>query len=195
MYPDNLHAPVSNLPAPVDDGGARHLVGLPLPALALPATTGRLVDLGALGPGVTVLYCYSRTGRPDEPLPAGWDAIPGARGCTPQACSYRDHHTELQALGAAVYGVSTQSTVHQQEMKARLHLPFEVLSDAAGRFADALWLPTFEAGGERLLKRLTLITRGGRIEACFYPIFPSDADVPAVLAWLRSVSISPNSPH
>jgi peroxiredoxin len=189
MHPDNLHAPPRDLPAPVDDGAARHLVGLSLPALALPSTAGRLVDLSAPGTGVTVLYCYSRTGHPNEPLPAGWDAIPGARGCTPQACSYRDHQAELQALGAAVYGVSTQSTAYQQEMVARLHLPFEVLSDAAGRFTDALRLPTFEAGGERLLKRLTLVTRGGRIEACFYPIFPSDADVPAVLAWLRKRAV------
>jgi peroxiredoxin len=111
--------------------------------------------------------------------------LPGARGCTPQACSYRDHHAELRALGASVYGVSTQSTAYQQEMAARLHLTYEVLSDVDCRLADALRLPTFEAAGLRLLRRLTLITRGGRIEACFYPIFPSDADAALVLAWLR----------
>lgn len=185
----NLHSPPRDLPAPVDDGAARHLVGLSLPALALRSTAGRWVDLGALGRGVTVLYCYSRTGRPDEPLPAGWDAVPGARGCTPQACSYRDHRTELQQLGAAVFGVSTQATAYQQELVARLHLPFEVLSDADCYLADALRLPTFEAGGERLLKRLTLITRGGRIEVCFYPVFPADADVPMVLDWLRKRAV------
>jgi peroxiredoxin len=189
MPAESLHALPPNLPAPIDDGAARHLVGLSLPALALRSTAGRWVDLAALRSGVTVLYCYPRTGRPDEPLPAGWDAIPGARGCTPQACSYRDHQAELRALGAAVFGVSTQATAYQEEMVARLHLPFEVLSDAEGHFADALNLPTFEVGGQRLLKRLTLVTRGGRIEACFYPVFPSTADVPNVLAWLRERAI------
>lgn len=169
MPAENLHALPPDLPPPLEDGAARHLVGLSLPALALQSTAGRWVDLSALGPGVTVLYCYSRTGRPDEPLPVGWDAIPGARGCTPQACSYRDHQAELQVLRAAVFGVSTQTTAYQQEMVARLHLPFEVLSDAECRLAD--------------------VTRGGRIEACFYPVFPSDADVPMVLGWLRERAV------
>jgi len=174
-----------NLPVPVDDGAARHLVGMPLPPVVLPSTKGRLADLERLGPGVTVLYCYPRTGRPDEPPMSGWDAIPGARGCTPQACSYRDHRAELNALGAAVFGISTQTTPYQQEAVARLHLPFELLSDAEGHLSSALRLPTFQVDGELFLKRLTLVAVAGRISTCFYPVFPSDADLPAVLAWLR----------
>ncbi len=174
------------LPEPVDDGAARHLVSQRLPPVVLPSTAGRLVDLSQFGPGITVLYCYSKTGRPGEPLDPGWDAIPGARGCTPQACSYRDHHAELRELGASVFGISSQLTEYQREMVARLSLPYEVLSDADGALASRLRLPTFDVLGERLLKRLTLIVRGGTIAACFYPIFPSDADVPQVLAWLRA---------
>jgi peroxiredoxin len=175
----------ADLPVPVDDGAARHLPGRRVPALALPSTAGRLVQLDALGSGWTVLFCYPRTGHPDEPGPPEWDAIPGARGCTPQACSYRDRHAEMRGLGAQVFGVSTQSTAYQQEMAERLHLPYEVLSDADFRLTEALALPTFEAGGMRLLKRLTLLVQAGRIEACFYPVFPPDADAEHVLGWLR----------
>jgi peroxiredoxin len=175
----------ADLPVPVDDGAARHLPGRRVPALALPSTAGRLVQLYALGSGWTVLFCYPRTGHPDEPGPPEWDAIPGARGCTPQACSYRDRHAEMRGLGAQVFGVSTQSTAYQQEMAERLHLPYEVLSDADFRLTEALALPTFEAGGMRLLKRLTLLVQAGRIEACFYPVFPPDADAEHVLGWLR----------
>lgn len=178
-----------DLPVPVDDGAARHLPGRRLPALALPSTAGRQVRLDALGGGWTVLYCYPRTGRPDDPGPPAWDAIPGARGCTPQACSYRDHHAELRGLGARVFGVSTQPTAYQQEMAQRLHLPYEVLSDAEFQLTEALALPTFEAGGMRLLKRLTLLVHAGRIEACFYPVFPPDADAEHVLAWLRERAV------
>jgi peroxiredoxin len=175
----------ADLPVPVDDGAARHLPGRRVPALALPSTAGRLLQLDALGSGWTVLFCYPRTGHPDEPGPPEWDAIPGARGCTPQACSYRDRHAEMRGLGAQVFGVSTQSTAYQQEMAERLHLPYEVLSDADFRLTEALALPTFEAGGMRLLKRLTLLVQAGRIEACFYPVFPPDADAEHVLGWLR----------
>jgi peroxiredoxin/diadenosine tetraphosphate (Ap4A) HIT family hydrolase/catechol 2,3-dioxygenase-like lactoylglutathione lyase family enzyme len=186
MTPRNdLHTLPADLPVPTDDGGAAHLVGRELPALALPSTAGRTVRLDRLGAGWSVLYCYPRTGGPDEPGPPGWDAIPGARGCTPQACGYRDHHAELRGLGAQVFGVSTQTTEYQREMATRLGLPFDVLSDADFRLTDALGLPTFEAGGMRLMKRLTLLARGGRIEACFYPVFPPDADAERVLAWLR----------
>ena len=153
--------------------------------MRLPSTAGRQVQLDALGSGWTVLYCYPRTGRPDEPGPPDWDAIPGARGCTPQACSYRDHHSELRALGAQVFGLSTQTTAYQQEMAQRLQLPYEVLSDAEFRLTEALGLPTFEADGMRLLKRLTLLIRDERIETCFYPVFPPDADAEHVLAWLH----------
>jgi peroxiredoxin len=185
MAREDLYRLPADLPIPVDDGAALHLAGRRLPALKLPSTAGRLVQLDALGSGWTVLYCYPRTGRPDEPGSPTWDAIPGARGCTPQACSYRDHHAELQALGAQVFGLSTQTTAYQQEMAVRLHLPYEVLSDAEFRLTDALALPTFEAGGMRLLRRLTLLIHAGRIEACFYPVFPPDADAGHVLAWLR----------
>jgi peroxiredoxin len=185
MPRDDLHTLPADLPVPVDDGAAAHLTGRRLPAIALPSTGGHLVRLDSLGPGWTVLYCYPRTGRPDEPGPPQWDTIPGARGCTPQACSYRDHHAELRALGARVFGVSTQPTPYQQEMVRRLHLPYDVLSDAEFRLADALRLPTFEAGGMRLLKRVTLLVLGDRIEGCFYPVFPPDADAGRVVAWLR----------
>jgi peroxiredoxin len=175
----------SDLPRPVDDGACDHLPGLRLPQIRLPSTAGRLVDLGALGAGRTVIYCYPRTGRPGEPLPDGWDAIPGARGCTPQSCAFRDHHRELADLGAAVYGLSTQTTEYQREMAERLHLPFEVLSDAGFAFVDALRLPTFEAGGMRLVKRLTLIVRDQRIEHVLYPVFPPDASADHVIDWLQ----------
>lgn len=183
---DDLYTLPPDLPIPLDDGAAAHLPGLSLPPLGLSSTSGREVRLDALGPGWTILYCYPRTGHPDEPGPPEWDAIPGARGCTPQACSYRDHAAELRAIGAQVYGVSTQRTEYQQELVRRLHLPFDVLSDAEFRLTDALRLPTFEAGGMRLLKRLTLLVHGDRIEASFYPVFPPDADAPRVLAWLRA---------
>lgn len=175
-----------DLPLPVDDGACAHLPGMALPALRLPCTTGASVDLSSLGVGRTVIYCYPRTGRPGQALPAGWDAIPGARGCTPQSCSFRDHHAELAALGARVYGLSTQTTDYQREMVLRLHLPFAVLSDAELTLARALGLPTFAADGMRLIKRLTLIVRDGRIEAVLYPVFPPDQSAAEVIGWLRA---------
>jgi peroxiredoxin len=174
-----------NLPAPVDDGAADHLRGLAMPQLSLPSTAGRRVDLSRLGAPRTVIYCYPRTGVPGELLPEGWDMIPGARGCTPQTCGFRDHHRELAQLGADVFGLSTQTTEYQREMAERLHLPFEVLSDAEFEFCDAMRLPTFEVAGMRLLKRLTLIVRDGRIEHVFYPVFPPDESAIQVLRWLR----------
>ena len=162
-----------------------HLPGLAMPTVRLPSTAGRLVDLGALRAPRTVIYCYPRTGRPGEPLPDGWDMIPGARGCTPQSCSFRDHHRELADRGAEVYGLSSQTTEYQREMAERLHLPFEVLSDADFVFTDALRLPTFEAGGMRLIKRLTLVVRDGRIEHVFYPVFPPNESAAQVLDWLE----------
>jgi peroxiredoxin len=174
-----------DLPRPVDDGACDHLPGLAMPAIRLPSTAGRLVDLGALAAPRTVIYGYPRTGRPGERLPDGWDAIPGARGCTPQSCGFRDHHRELAELGAEVYGLSTQTTEYQREMAQRLHLPFEVLSDARFALVEALRLPTFEVDGMRLIKRLTLIVRDGRIEHVFYPVFPPDASAAQVLDWLE----------
>jgi peroxiredoxin len=174
-----------DLPAPVDDGACRHLLGLEMPSIALPATDGRTIDLGALS-ARTVVYIYPRTGVPGQPLPAGWDAIPGARGCTPQSYAFRDRHAELAALGAEVYGLSTQTTAYQKEMAERLHLPFPVLSDARFELCSALRLPTFDVDGMRLIKRLTLIVADGRIAAVFYPVFPPDRNAGAVIDWLRN---------
>ena len=181
--PFNLYQLPDDLPVPTDDGACDHLLGLRLPAIPLRATDGQAVDL-ASGAGWSVVYCYPRTGRPNEPPPDGWDAIPGARGCTPQSCAFRDHHQELHDLGARVFGLSTQDTEYQRETVERLHLPFPLLSDAELRFTHALRLPTFEVAGMTLLKRLTLIVRDGAIEYVFYPIFPPDANAAEVVRWL-----------
>ena len=172
------------IPAPTDDGAADHLPGLRIPSVPLMSTAGEPVDLAALS-GKTVVYCYPMTGRPDRKLPQGWDEIPGARGCTPQSCSFRDHHAELRDLGARVFGLSTQDTEYQREAAGRLQLPFELLSDEILAFAKALGLPTFEVEGMILLKRLTLIVEDGRIEKVFYPVFPPGNNAEEVLAWLR----------
>jgi len=184
---DYLELP-ADLPAPQDDGAAEHLPGRAMPSLALPATDGTTVDLDDLGPGRTVLYLYPMTGQPGTALPAGWDEIPGARGCTPEACGFRDHHAELREAGArGVYGLSSQSTSYQREAVQRLGLPFALLSDPSLRLAEALALPTFEVQGMRLYRRLTLIVSDGAIEHAFYPIFPPDAHAREVLGWLRAV--------
>ncbi|MBV9591070.1 MAG: peroxiredoxin [Hyphomicrobiales bacterium] len=175
-----------NLPRPADDGAAAHLVGMAMPTLALASTRGGSVELSSLRASRTVIYCYPMTGVPGKALPEGWDMIPGARGCTPQSCGFRDHHAELAELGAEVFGLSTQSTAYQKEMSERLHLPFAVLSDAKFKLCDALRLPTFEVEGTRLIKRITLIVRDGRIEHVFYPVFPPDESVDQVLRWLRA---------
>lgn len=182
----NLHeVDWSSIPAPENDGAADHLPGCALPSVSLEATDGGGIDLSALA-GTTVVYIYPMTGRPDVPLPEGWDMIPGARGCTPQSCAFRDHHAELQALGVAqLFGLSTQDSAYQQEAAERLHLPFPLLSDEALRFGEALKLPTFEAAGQRLLKRLTLIADNGRIAKVFYPVFPPDRSAEDVIAWLQ----------
>ena len=173
-----------DLPVPVDDGAADHLPGSRMPSVRLPSTGGRLLDVGTLGPGRAVLYCYPRTGRPDRPVPDGWDAIPGARGCTPESCGFRDHASELADLGAIVFGVSTQSTEDQREAAERLRLPFELLSDARLDLASALRLPTFQFESSTLLKRLTLVVRNGVIEHVFYPVFPPDRHAEEVVEWL-----------
>ena len=176
----------SDLPVPEDDGAADHLAGLAMPPITLPGTAGSRVALDDLGPGRTVLYIYPLSGRPGVDLPDGWDAIPGARGCTPEACGFRDHHAELRAAGAAaVFGLSSQSTDYQSELGERLDLPFEILSDPDLEVADALRLPTFTADDRRLYKRLTLVVTDGRIEHAFYPIFPPDQHAAEVLQWLR----------
>ena len=188
MRSDNVYELPKDLPVPQDDGACDHLAGMKLPAVALCSTRGRAVDLATLG-GTTVIYIYPRTGRPDRELLTGWNAIPGARGCTPQSCAFRDHHEELKRAGAAqVFGLSTQDTAYQREAVVRLHLPFELLSDEKLVFARALKLPTFEVDGMKLIKRLTLIARDGVIEKVFYPVFPPDRNAGDVLAWLRALA-------
>jgi peroxiredoxin len=164
---------------------AHAATGMVMPNVCLSSTSGRIVDVGALGPGRTIIYCYPKTGTPSGALPPGWDAIPGARGCTPQACALRDHTKELSALGARLFGLSMQTTAYQLEMAKRLHLPFEVLSDAEHHLTTALDLPTFEVDGTRLIKRLTLIVRDGTIRHVFYPVFPPDQHASRVVRWLQ----------
>ena len=183
--PRNLLDLPAGLPVPVDDGACDHLPGMRLPLLALPATDGGIVDLSTLT-GRSVVYVYPRTGRPDRPLPTGWDEIPGARGCTPQSCAYRDLAAEFAAVGARVFGLSAQDTAYQREAVARLHLPFPLLSDERLELATALALPTFEVDGMTLIKRLTLVIDEGVIETVFYPVFPPDADAAKVAAWLQA---------
>lgn len=186
MRSDNVYELPADLPVPQDDGACNHLAGMRLPRVPLRSTRGRKVELCALG-GTTVVYIYPRTGRPDEESPPGWNAIPGARGCTPQSCAFRDHHQELQRAGAAhVFGLSAQSTADQREAAQRLHLPFELLSDERLEFARVLRLPTFEVAGMRLIKRITLIARDGVVERVFYPVFPPDQNAGDVLAWLTA---------
>jgi peroxiredoxin len=178
------------LPVPEDDGAADHLPGTAIPpGVSLPSTQGGEVDLAeaASGPGTLVAYVYPRTGVPGEPLPAGWDEIPGARGCTPQSCAYRDSLAEFGALGATVLGISPQTPAEQAEFAEREHIPFSLLADPGLRLADALDLPTFEAAGMRLYRRLTLVAEAGRVVRAFYPVFPPDRDAAAVLGWLRAV--------
>ena len=175
----------SLIPAPADDGMADHLEGMKLPSVCLSATNGAAVMLADLR-GLVVIYVYPMTGRPDRALPEGWDDIPGARGCTPQSCAFRDHHAELRNLGVAgLFGVSTQTTAYQTEAATRLHLPFPLLSDAQRSLGNALNLPGIAVEGQHLHKRLTMIIKDGVIAKTFYPIFPPDQDAGTVIAWLR----------
>jgi peroxiredoxin len=190
----------AGLPVPEDDGAAAHLPGTPMPAVTLPATSGEAVSLAALGrprpgsrgavtagPSRAVLYVYPMTGTPGVPLIEGWDQIPGARGCTPESCGFRDHFGELAGLGADVFGMSSQSSAEQAEAAARLVLPFPLLSDAGLVLADRLSLPTFTASdGVVRYKRLTLVVTNGQIEHAFYPVFPPDRHAEEVLAWVRA---------
>jgi peroxiredoxin len=173
------------IPVPQDDGGARHLPGMKLPDLALPATSGGAVNLARLA-GRTVLYLYPRTGVPGVDLPPGWNDIPGARGCTPQSCGFRDHFAELKGLGVShLFGLSTQDTDYQREAAERLHLPFAILSDAGLAFTRAMKLPTFIVAGMTLLKRMALVVDEGIVGKAFYPVFPPDQNAAEVVAWLR----------
>ena len=177
----------ANLPVPVDDGACDHLRGMPMPCVRLPSTDDCLIDLSELA-GRTVVYAYPRTGRPGNASPDGWDAIPGARGCTPESCAFRDHYAELQATGAEVFGLSTQSSEEQREAVERLHLPFEILSDTSLALTRALKLPTFRVAevNNDLIKRLTLVIDEGCITHVFYPVFPPEKHAEEVLAWLKN---------
>ncbi len=176
----------AGIPAPQDDGGARHLTGMKLPDIALPATSGAPVNLSKLK-GRTVVYVYPRTGVPGIDAPPGWDDIPGARGCTPQSCSFRDHFDDLKRLGATqLFGLSTQDTAYQREAATRLHLPFAILSDERLALTKAMKLPTFTTSGMTLLKRMAWVIDDGKITKVFYPVFPPDKNAGEVVAWLQS---------
>ncbi len=181
----NLHeVDWSTIPAPQDDGRAAHLPGMPVPSIPLPATDGSTVDLSRLS-GRSVIYAYPRTGQPGASLPDGWDLIPGARGCTPQSCSFRDHFAQLKALGVDhLFGLSTQDTAYQREAAERLHLPFPLLSDESLQLATAIRLPTFEVDGSVLLKRIALVVEDGVIRHVFYPVFPPDQSAAEVMTYL-----------
>ncbi len=176
----------AGIPAPQDDGGARHLTGMKLPDIALPATSGASVNLSKLQ-GRTTVYIYPRTGVPGQALPDGWDDIPGARGCTPQSCSFRDHFAELKRLGVAqLFGLSTQDSAYQREAATRLHLPFAILSDEKLALTKAMKLPTFTTSGMTLLKRMAWVIDDGTITKVFCPVFPPDKNAGDVVAWLQS---------
>ena len=187
MAKNNVETPDwSTIPAPVEDGAASHLIGMKAASVSLPATDGSTIDLSTLD-GRTVVYAYPRTGKPGIENPEGWDRIPGARGCTPQTCSFRDHFAEIKSLNVDfIFGLSTQNTAYQREVVERLHLPFPILSDEKLLLASSMRLPVFETSGMKLLKRLTLVIKTGVIEHVFYPVFPPDRDATNVIAWLKT---------
>lgn len=180
----------ADLPVPTDDGAARHLHCRILPDLALESTRGRMVNLSDATAGRAVLFFYPRSGRPEQPPPDGWDLIPGARGCTPQSCGFRDLAAEFSAFHCAIFGVSTQTSEYQREFANRVHLPFELLSDAQLALTHTLQLPTMDfpiaSGGPRtLIKRLSILVEARRIVQVWYPVFPPNENAATVLAWLR----------
>ncbi|MFT6874179.1 MAG: peroxiredoxin [Granulosicoccus sp.] len=182
---NNFDIDWSTLPIPEDDGGTDHLCDSQFPSVKLASTTGVDVDLSEQ-PGLVVVYAYPMTGTPGVALPDGWDLMPGARGCTPQSCAFRDHAAELADLGVnAVFGLSTQSLADQVEAASRLELPFSLLSDESLRLASAMRLPTFDVDGKRLLKRFTLVVRDSIVIKVFYPVFPPDNNASIVINWLR----------
>jgi peroxiredoxin len=176
----------ADLPVPEDDGAADHLTGMSIPRLELPTTDRRALDLAEAAQRLLVLYIYPRTGKPGEPLPPGWDEIPGARGCTPQSCAFRDLHAEIAAAGAHTLGLSAQPVAEQHEVVERLGLPYALASDPLLTLAGALDLPTFEVEGTRLYRRITLVAEAGRIEKVFYPVFPPNRNAQDVLEWLQA---------
>jgi peroxiredoxin len=189
--PRDVYTLPPDLPVPVDDGAADHLRGAAVPALALAATSGRVVDLAGLARQPAVLFFYPRTGQAGKSAGRDWDLIPGARGCTPQSCGFRDLHAEFRALGVTVAGVSTQTTEYQCEFVERNHVPFDLLSDAELRLTHALKLPTFDfavpgIGPSTLIKRMAWYLEDGRIARVWYPVFPPDKNAEVVLGWLRA---------
>jgi peroxiredoxin len=183
----------AGLPVPLDDGAAEHLAGSRMPHMSLRSTNGDIVDVWDLASTRCVIFIYPRMGRPGEELPAGWDSTPGARGCTPQSCAFRDRHRAFTDVGYAIAGVSSQSNEDQIEAAARLQLPFQLLSDPELTLARTLGLPTFEIAGMKLYKRLTLVAEWGRIAKVFYPVFPPQHNAEEVLAWLRTDRITQKS--
>jgi peroxiredoxin len=182
---DSVYSLPPDLPVPEDDGACDHLAGMAIPPVILPSTSGREVSLLDESAVRTIVYCYPRSGMPDRDPPPSWNAIPGARGCTPQSCSFRDEHARFAKLGAQVFGLSTQSIEVQRELANRIDLPFELLSDAQLAWTRALNLPTFTFDADVCIKRLTLVLFRGRIEKVFYPVFPPDKSAGEVLEWLR----------
>jgi peroxiredoxin len=183
--PSDLQGLPDDLPIPEDDGAADHLLDAAVPAIALPSTSGQAVDLADAARETLVLYVYPATGVPGQPLPAGWDEIPGARGCTPQSCAFRDSARDLADLGASVFGLSAQSLTEQREFSGRERIPYPLLHDGGFRLADELGLPSFEVDGRRYYRRLTFIARRGQIEKVFYPVFPPQENAADVVAWLE----------
>ncbi|GAB7364707.1 hypothetical protein MBLNU230_g5507t1 [Neophaeotheca triangularis] len=176
----------TDLPVPVDDGACDHLTGLKLPSLTLKSTSDDSINLSTL-PGLTILFCYPRTGGPNETVPETWNSIPGARGCTPQACSFRDNFQDFKSLGVSrVFGVSTQDTAYQREIKDRVHLPYDLLSDEGLEFVEALGLPTFEWEGRKLSKRLSMVVEEGIVRKVWYPVFPPSENARQVRQWLEN---------
>jgi peroxiredoxin len=189
MRKDNLYELPDDIPTPVDDGACHHLTGMQVPSVELRSTANRYVNLAEMTEQRVIVYCYPRTGVPDKEPFGGleeWNAIPGARGCTPQSCAFRDQFSRLQPLNTLLFGLSTQSTEYQQEMVERLRLPFEVLSDSELALTKALRLPTFEFESMTLTKRLTFIIENGRISKVFYPVFPPDKNAEEVIKWLSA---------
>ena len=180
---DNIYSLPKELPIPVDDGACKHLVGMNLPSILLKSTSGNWVDLSQQK-GITVIYCYPRMGMPDKEPLNGWNLIPGARGCTPQSCAFRDRYSDYKKSNIIIFGLSVQDTEYQKEAVDRLHLPFDILSDEQLLFVNALNLPTFQVEGMIFIKRLTLAVEDGVIKKVFYPIFPADKNPEEVLKWL-----------
>ena len=174
-----------DLPVPQDDGACDHLSGISVPHLKLESTSGRIVDLAIEAKKPTVIFIYPRTGEPDKPAPPEWDLIPGARGCTPQSCGFRDLYSEFKNEGFQIFGLSSQESDYQREFVKRNHIRFEILSDKEFALTDALRLPTFHYNSMRLMRRMAFVLQEGRIKKVFYPVFPPNKNAETVLAWIR----------